>query len=129
MQREIKFRVWDDTAKWWLGHESLSPSGSDPSKLEWTTGSGGMGYLGGEHTLMRSQYTGLKDKNGKEIYEDDIVLVYGDPLSGRTIMFEKGGFCVKCHHKFDVDRLVSYFASDEIEVIGNVYENADIPLE
>ena len=82
------------------------------SKIGWNSGD--------ECTLM--QYTGLKDKNGKEIYEGDVVkiqsLLGGGRISTDYIEWERTGF-------------VSHFGGripreNRIEVIGNIYENPDL---
>lgn len=60
--RKIKFRAWDED----LGM-------SEPFNLE----GAGIMFLEGGNPDSIMQYTGLKDKNGKEIYEGDIVKTNG----------------------------------------------------
>lgn len=74
------------------------------------------------------QYTGKTDKNGKEIFEDDIVLS-GDRKIGQVQWFEEySAFMILCV----TDNKV-YFLYDndfsKIEVVGNVHENADLLKE
>jgi uncharacterized phage protein (TIGR01671 family) len=81
--------------------------------------------------LVIMQYTGLKDKNGKEIYEGDIV--YCDYY--KEIFKVTWGYFEDCcveGETWVLDGLifeptVYYYSLDkEVEVIGNIYENSEL---
>lgn len=74
------------------------------------------------------QYTGIKDKNGFEIYEGDIItgVFSGNPkvkISGAVSFWEKGLAWAVAVHDGSAYMLASV---DNIEVIGNIYENPDL---
>lgn len=81
------------------------------------------------------QYTGLNDKNGKEIYEKDICRYYSYELpdwAGRVkIRFKDGAFV--CQKLDDDERIARWLRMEPqqekyktLEVIGNVYENPEL---
>ena len=125
--REIKFRLRDRNnrivgyEKWYLGiwHNDgywvAKPQWLySPDNKYWTPK-----YI--EHR-WKDQYTGLKDKNGKEIYEGDF-LKYKDAVM--QVEWDQGAFWVDEHidhyHGLLGDE---YF--DEIEIIGNIWENPEL---
>lgn len=69
--------------------------------------------------LMQS--TGLKDKNGKEIFEGDVVKCNG--LLGTIESFKAMWIC--SFVKYNNYQKVGFFAQ-EIEVVGNIYENPEL---
>ncbi|WP_032677217.1 YopX family protein [Bacillus subtilis] len=87
------------------------------------------------------QYTGLKDKNGREIYEGDgctakhksgkiysgqvkYDLSFVFNIEGFEELFINGVGAVKTNRTFDIYSFIKWF--DEVEVIGNIYENPEL---
>lgn len=115
MNREIKFRIWNDYDKkmiHWneLLEKNLANIFTIPSYDKW---------------LM--QYTGLHDKNGKEIYEGDIVriIVNNNIEKICKVEFKNGIFGVMFSKNKELTAF-PHFCNTTFEVIGNVFENGDI---
>lgn len=68
------------------------------------------------------QYTGLTDKNGKEIFENDIVLLKGDE-EPYTVEFDECCFQV---YGDSVCYVMDNFYDHDIEVIGNIHDNPEL---
>jgi len=110
--RTIKFRAWDRTNKRFWSHFSVSSAHGSIwfrglKKEDWE--------------LM--QFTGLIDKNGKEIYEGDIVkgnrvgiIIYSDEHAGFYTFFKRRD-------------LIDNIFPEYLEVIGNIYENPELLSE
>jgi len=96
--REIKFRSWDKQDKEIDSWECILDDGFES-------------YLNDRFEIL--QFTGLKDKNGKEIYEGDIAKNESGIIA--PIEFNNGAFWFGCVLLFDV--------FNELEIIGNVLEN------
>jgi len=111
--REIKFRAWDIYKEKMFGEFVLK----DICKQD--------GFF--VDILKFMQHTGLKDKNGKEIYEGDIIAIDGGAEPYKTkVFFKNGCFCVDMEGN---DAELKYYIDMnfcEAEIIGNIYENPDL---
>ena len=84
MNREIKFRAWDDVSEKMLNWNDFLDTNMKNT------------FIAPESTgLILMQYTGLHDKNGKEIYEGDLVQQFNIKENG-IIEYKYGQFGIKC---------------------------------
>lgn len=130
LQREIKFRAWDVTKRqnggmlysddypdlgcfWTLAHGQLTENRSNP--------------------IM--QFTVLKDKNGKEIYEGDIVkytFMQTVPTNGSfnaPVFFHEGCFAIGTVNNEPLtlrEAIKISNKADGLEIIGNIYEHQEL---
>ncbi|MFJ8528513.1 YopX family protein [Bacillus sp. NPDC094106] len=127
---DIEFRIWDELKKKMWQPENVATLDFD-SKCAWIKER----YKGGHWVYFKNakllQYTGFQDKNGIKIFDGDIIRVNrltfdsSGPLPENLIirfyngMFQlfRGGMCLHGLHLIYIE---------DGEVIGNVYENADL---
>lgn len=133
--RRIKFRVWDKKNKKflkpyreqhignWVNTLSINMDGS--LSFHEDDGFGGKS-VGGESIEKRfelMQYTGLKDLNGTEIYEGDIIWDDHAEIHGK-VTFDEGMFCVEW--ETHIEHLFGVVIDGYAEVMGDIYENPEL---
>lgn len=133
MSREIKFRLWSKIGKKFIE--------TDNPDLDFVINNNGYLYsienFYGEIYILPQmdievlQFTGLQDRNGKEIYEGDI-LKYNFPYDGRlkhispvTYLETQSSFGIKDIYGNEIP-LYRITANNYFEVIGNIYENPEL---
>ena len=122
--REIKFRAWDKIDKEMINiNLSVAPNDAFDEKsitLEEA--------LEANHRFIVIQYTGLKDKNGKEVYEGNIIKIWYDNRNKKYLhskgMLTHRTIIIKWKNRgntvgFNIPR-------DNFEVIGNIFENLEL---
>jgi uncharacterized phage protein (TIGR01671 family) len=135
--REISFRAWDKfngNMSYSIERKYLTAFFSNCDAL-----------IAGGNKLELMQFTGLKDRNGKEIYEGDIVLCQDDancfpeeyneekdeyiPTGKYEVVYQAdqgyAAFELKDSPCEDMNAL-AYACANSIEVIGNIYENKEL---
>ncbi len=126
--KEIKFRVWDREKKRFI-HDCAIKQFGDLIRIwvdEWE-------YAEPPDRYEVSLYVGKKDKNKKEIYTGDIVRLYrpeGEEIG--VVEFSDGAFYVSLPLSEDGEEREAvpfFWTEDDIEVIGNVYENPELVEE
>ncbi len=119
--RELKFRVWDKLQNqmivvkqlnWYKNMDRLLVNGC---------------WVDPDRPLM--QYTGLKDKNGKEIYEGDVLAtdwMVKKKEPGYLVKWEEYGFSPFDFVLDKRDNFTVFGALYNFQIIGNIYENKEL---
>ena len=123
-QREIKFRTWGDIHKECMSEPEMEYDITIENLLFHdgyyiSTG----GEAEGCYHIM--QYTGLKDKNGKEIYEGDIVKMEHTDMYG-TVWETFDVKFIDDWHGYNFPKNHAHTMSKTFEVIGNIHENPEL---
>ncbi|MFA7310204.1 MAG: YopX family protein [Candidatus Paceibacterota bacterium] len=117
----LRFRAWHTAEKklGWVTGLSFAANGILMVGVKWNDGSIGM-YSPDEVILMQS--TGLKDKNGVEIFEGDVIQD-GDELTNYEVLWEDDCACFGGWNK---DGWIGMPDLMQCEVIGNIYQNPEL---
>ena len=138
--REIKFRAWHKRIKV-FGYPARGDNTNkndrtftfgdtylvfEPNNCEWIVGT--FEKIATEDCLNNPdvvimQYTGVKDKNGEEIYEGDVIVQKHGEIKG-VVKFRDGVFGVDTGKAF-----YPFPAYKDIEIIGNIHENPELLKE
>jgi uncharacterized phage protein (TIGR01671 family) len=135
MGREYKFRVWNRPNGYFEKDVSNFSVGGDGAIYHWLHGIGE--WIETDDAIIM-QYTGLLDKNGKEIYEGDLLkpeegYLSEDAESAFTNIYElrwdndSAGFVLFDYDLGEVaddDHILNIHSN--FEVIGNIYENPEL---
>ena len=144
MKREIKFRAWNKTHKWMDNEFSIHADGCiyQDARQRWDISDMAVETAYDELELM--QFTGLKDKNGKEIYDGDLLRFPPTDKWDETnyscfeVFFHDNDSC-SYHIGWQMDRMHNhgsvgggYIPSFKPSVvsqmvsIGNIYKNPEL---
>jgi len=111
--KEIKLRAWNKSTKWMCCNFTDETFYFDTNLLV---------SKDGKDTWEIMQFTGLKDKNGKDIYGGDIVILLCDGEKRMCEVKQNKTYCTLDGGILGAGEL----QTENIEVIGNIYENPEL---
>lgn len=123
--REIKFRFWDKIGKGMIVWNVVRQTAFNRGDMQLC-----YDLFGNNPDIEKMQFTGLLDKNGKEIYEGDILSAFMESIGPMHVVFEEG--CFNLYNRFGkwgpLFRLNDLAFSEHYtpEIIGNSFENPEL---
>jgi len=118
-----KFRVWNPSTKQWIKSVAITLEGDlcDIEECFWN-------HIGDKDHIIQ-EYIGLNDKDGREIYEGDILKVDADNENPGVIVWSKNA-CYLLKKKLrdskqTTSKVVNAGSTKFWTVIGNIFENSD----
>ncbi|EAC2554688.1 hypothetical protein AK873_00200 [Listeria monocytogenes] len=126
--RAIEFRGQNINGHWAHGNLAIIKEKLDRAEIgTYISNSAGAPFAYQVRPETIGQYTGLKDKNGKKIFEGDIVnCKFFDRMVGDIAGVINFIDCVWAVSDFKNKRLYQLIDVDNIEIIGNIHENPDL---
>ena len=123
--RELKLRAWYKPYKQMCQVESLRFDGNGVYTAVLIEESFYDRRIVEADEIVIEQFTGLKDKNGTEIYEGDILIDdTGEPIEYWMVKFSDGGFVGECAGVAE-----PLFELANLEVVGNIHEDSELVEE
>lgn len=137
MNREIKFRIFDPSINDFLNPKKFGFL-ADLSSPVYKNGFDKLNSSSNSEKCLISQFTGLHDKNGKEIYENDILAIIKLNLNtnNKCVRFisDTASFSIanitdfQFENNWDIWQKLTrkYILEFNFQVIGNIYENPEL---
>ena len=127
--KKLKYRIWDEDNGEFLGYEAYILLDQMGGLWEWN-----MAYEDAPHPIeckvCVEQFTGLRDKNGKEIFEGDILKLagFGGVFRVRYVKAHAMFIAEQIENDYSDARAVPFsdLARDEMVIVGNIHENMDL---